>query len=56
MDMVMIFLKSLSRKFHECKIDTEANVEDIIISGLITNAPKEVIIHNKENALNYRIY
>ena len=27
-------------------------VEDIIISGLITNAPKQVIIHHKENCLN----
>ena len=40
------------KEIYECKIDTEANVEDIIISGLITNAPKEVVIHNKDKALN----
>ena len=39
------FMKELS----ECRIDTEAEIEDIIISGLITNAPKQVIIHHKEN-------
>lgn len=42
------FIKELS----ECKIDTEANVEDIIISGLITNAPKHVIIHRKDRSVN----
>lgn len=42
------FIKELS----ECKIDTEANVEDIIISGLITNAPKHVIIHRKDKCIN----
>ena len=40
------------KEIYECKIDTEANIEDIIISGLITNAPKEVVIHNKEKATN----
>ena len=32
----------------------ESKIEkiDIIISGLITNAPKQVIIHHKENCLN----
>ncbi|MBX7309723.1 putative sporulation protein YtxC [Clostridium chauvoei] len=42
------FLKELS----ECKIDTDAKMEDIIISGLITNAPKRIIIHKKENCIN----
>ena len=42
------FMKELA----ECKVDTEAKMEDIIISGLITNAPKQVIIHHKENCLN----
>ena len=40
------------KELSECKIDTEAKIEDIIISGLITNAPKQVIIHHKENCLN----
>lgn len=43
------FIKELS----ECRIDTEANVEDIIISGLITNAPKHVIIHRKDRCVNF---
>ena len=47
-DIFEEFIKEIS----ECKADTEANIEDIIISGLITNAPKNVIIHKKENCLN----
>lgn len=47
-DIFNEFMKELS----ECKIDTEAKIEDIIISGLITIAPKQVIIHHKENCLN----
>lgn len=47
-DVFTDFMKELS----ECRIDTEAKIEDIIISGLITNAPKQIIIHHKENCLN----
>ena len=47
-DIFNEFMKELA----ECKVDTEAKMEDIIISGLITNAPKQVIIHHKENCLN----
>ena len=47
-DIFNEFMKELS----ECKIDTEAKIADIIISGIITNAPKQVIIHHKENCLN----
>ncbi|WP_066892993.1 putative sporulation protein YtxC [Clostridium nigeriense] len=36
----------------ECKVDSDVKMEDIIISGLITNAPKSVIIHGKKNCLN----
>ena len=42
----------MDKELAECKVDTEAKMEDIIISGLITNAPKQVIIHHKENCLN----
>lgn len=42
------FLKELA----ECKIDNDAKMEDVIISGLITNAPKKIIIHGKENCIN----
>ena len=36
----------------ESKIDTDAKMEDILISGLITNAPKKLVIHGKENCTN----
>ncbi|MBE6049369.1 MAG: putative sporulation protein YtxC [Clostridium sp.] len=35
-----------------CKLGIDANVEDILISGLITNAPKKIVIHRKENCKN----
>lgn len=35
-----------------CKIGVDANMEDIIISGLITNSPERIIIHSKEKCLN----
>lgn len=47
-DIFNEFMKELV----ECRIDTDAKMEDIIISGLITNAPKKVIIHGKKNCLN----
>ena len=47
-DIFVEFMKELT----ECKADTDANVEDIIISGLITNAPKLVVIHKKEYCKN----
>ena len=30
----------------------ELNIEDILISGLITNAPKNIIVYGKENCTN----
>lgn len=36
----------------ECKVDSDVKMEDIIISGLITNAPQRVIIHGKKNCIN----
>lgn len=47
-DIFNDFMKELS----ECRIDTEAKIEDIIISGLITNAPKRVVIHGRGNCGN----
>jgi putative sporulation protein YtxC len=47
-DIFSLFLKDLS----ECKLGVDANVEDILISGLITNAPSHIIIHKKEEATN----
>lgn len=47
-DIFVEFMKDLA----ESKIDTDAKIEDILISGLITNAPKKLIIHGKEKCLN----
>eukprot|EP00828_Plagiopyla_frontata_P011566 TRINITY_DN16404_c0_g1_i2.p2 TRINITY_DN16404_c0_g1~~TRINITY_DN16404_c0_g1_i2.p2 ORF type:complete len:240 (-),score=45.21 TRINITY_DN16404_c0_g1_i2:80-799(-) len=32
--------------------DLEVNIEDVLISGLITSSPKSIIIYNKENCKN----
>lgn len=42
------FMKELS----ECKLGVDANVEDVIISGLITNAPKKINIYQKKYCTN----
>ena len=47
-DIFSLFIKDLS----DCKLGTDANPEDIIISGLITNAPDHVIIHRSEECSN----
>ncbi len=47
-DIFNEFMKDLI----ECKLDSDVKMEDIIISGLITNSPKKVIIHGKGNCLN----
>lgn len=47
-DILEEFLKELA----DCKIGVDANMEDIIISGLITNSPEHIIIHSKEKCLN----
>lgn len=47
-DIFNEFMKELI----ECKVDSDVKMEDVIISGLITNAPKSVIIHGKENCIN----
>lgn len=47
-DIFNDFMKELA----ECRVDTDANIEDVIISGLITNAPKNVVIHGKNNCKN----
>lgn len=47
-DIFNEFMKELA----ECRVDTDANIEDVIISGLITNVPKKVVIHGKENCEN----
>lgn len=36
----------------DCKMGSTINVEDIIISGLITNSPEKIIIHGAENSSN----
>lgn len=47
-DILDEFIKELT----SCKIGVDANMEDIIISGLITNSPEHIIIHSKEKCLN----
>lgn len=47
-DVFNIFLKDIA----ECKVGVDTNIEDVIISGLITNAPNTVIIHQKEACEN----
>ncbi|MDD6795724.1 MAG: putative sporulation protein YtxC [Clostridiaceae bacterium] len=47
-DIFAEFLKDLSN----CKLGIDANVEDIIISGLITNAPKHINIYGKDKISN----
>ena len=42
------FMKELS----DCKLGVDANVEDVIISGLITNAPKKINIYQKKYCTN----
>ena len=44
--------ESLWEELSDCKLGIDANMEDILISGLITNAPKKIMIHKKENCKN----
>ncbi|ACD52047.1 MULTISPECIES: putative sporulation protein YtxC [Clostridium] len=45
-------LKTFKEEFSDCKKMSDVSTEDILISGLITNTPKKIIIHNKENSIN----
>lgn len=47
-DIYYDFLKEIG----DFKVGSKVNMEDIIISGLITNSPKKIIIHKQENCLN----
>ena len=47
-DLFGEFIKDLT----DCKLGVDANVEDIIISGLITNAPKKINIFKKKYCTN----
>lgn len=47
-DIFEDFISDLS----ESKFGGAINIEDIIISGLITNSPRKVIIHGKDNCRN----
>lgn len=46
-----IFYKFIS-ELSECNMGKGINVEDIIISGLITNSPENIIIHHCDRCLN----
>lgn len=45
-------LKEFSKDLNGSKIGVDVNIEDVIISGLITNAPKEILIYHKELCTN----
>ncbi|MDD5793336.1 putative sporulation protein YtxC [Clostridium sp. HCP1S3_B4] len=47
-DMLNVFLNELN----DCKIGVDANLEDVIISGLITSVPKKIMIYGKEACSN----
>ncbi|MGG7176240.1 putative sporulation protein YtxC [Clostridium paraputrificum] len=47
-DIFNLFLNELS----DCKLGVDANIEDILISGLITSAPNRIIIHKKDECAN----
>jgi putative sporulation protein YtxC len=45
-------LDQLLNELYDTKYSDAVSMEDIIISGLITNSPRSVIIHGLENCLN----
>ena len=47
-DLYKDFLKELTGD----EKDLEVNIEDILISGLITSSPENIVIHGKENCNN----
>ncbi|WP_326514432.1 putative sporulation protein YtxC [Clostridium intestinale] len=47
-DIYYDFLKEIG----DLKVGSKVNMEDVIISGLITNSPKRIIIHKQENCSN----
>lgn len=47
-DILEIFMQELS----QCKIGVDANIEDVIISGLITSVPQKIIIHREIDCPN----
>lgn len=44
--------KDFIKDINEVKLGQGVSIEDVIISGLITNAPKEIIIYDKELCTN----
>ncbi|WP_297635523.1 putative sporulation protein YtxC [uncultured Clostridium sp.] len=44
--------EQFTKEIGDSKIGIDANIEDVIISGLITNAPKEVLIMGRKNCIN----
>ncbi|MDY6011495.1 putative sporulation protein YtxC [Clostridium sp.] len=40
------------QELNDCRLGIDANIEDVIISGLITNAPKKIKIYNKKFCTN----
>lgn len=50
-DIMDMFMNDLS----ESKVTGAVNIDDMLISGLITNAPQKVIIHCPENCSNHEL-
>jgi len=48
-------MDSLFSDLSEVKYSGTINIEDMLISGLITNAPKTIIIHGTENCTNKEV-
>ena len=45
-------LNQFIEELNDCRLGVDANIEDVIISGLITNAPKKIKIYNKKYCTN----
>lgn len=48
-------MDTLFSDLSEAKFTGAVNIEDMLISGLITNAPKSVIVHGAENCTNKEV-
>lgn len=48
-------MDSLFSDLSDVKYSATVNIEDMLLSGLITNAPKKIIIHGTENCTNKEV-
>lgn len=45
-------MEELTKELEEARFTSSVSIEDMLISGLITNAPEKVVLHCSENCLN----